>query len=285
MLFSQINPYIRYARLLNVNINSGFDKVIALDARLFYTLDGHGKISVKNKEYEMLPSSLIIINSGTPYKIINSEDAARYIAINFDYTQNANFYNTPIAPVAPDAFKKEMLLDLCTFDDAKELSDVLYIRQIPLLCKNLNTIINEHMQKLLYFENRSGHILAQCLSDSMRFLQIGSADIQKENANRILAYIHENFCESLSNHSIGKFFGYHPNYISSLVRRLTGMPIHQYIIHVRLTNAANLLENTTLSCDEIAQMCGFCDLAHFSRCFKKHFSLSPNEYRKRKEEP
>ena len=279
MLFCDVNPYIRYARLLSVNENSHFDEVVGLDTRLFYTLDGHGKINVKNKEYEMLPSSLIIINSGTPYNVIKSENCVSYIAINFDYTQSASIYNTPISPTSPDTFKKEMLLDYCTFDDAPELSEVLYIQQIPALGKKLNTIINEHIQKLLYYENRSGHILGQCLSESMRFLQIGSADIQKENANRILSYIHENFRENLSNLSIGDFFGYHPNYISSLVRRLTGMPVHQYIIHVRLMNAANLLENTLLSCDEIALLCGFCDLAHFSRCFKKHFGVNPSKYR------
>ena len=127
--------------------------------------------------------------------------------------------------------------------------------------------------------HRSGHILAQCLSESMRFLKIGSTDMKKETANHILSYMHENFSENLTNHSIGSYFGYHPNYISSLIKRLTGMPIHQYIIHIRLTSAANLLENTALSCDEIAQKCGFCDLAHFSKCFKNHFGVNPSKYR------
>ena len=90
MLFSQINPYIRYARILSLNKNSHYDNVIPVDARLFYTFSGYGKINVKNKEYEMSASSLIIINSGTPYKIITPENYVNYIAINFDYTQNAN---------------------------------------------------------------------------------------------------------------------------------------------------------------------------------------------------
>ena len=135
------------------------------------------------------------------------------------------------------------------------------------------------MQKLLYYENSSGHILAQCLAESMKALKIGTDDIQKETADKILSYIHEKSNQNLTNHSIGTFFGYHPNYISSLVNRLTGMPIHQYIIHVRLMNAANYLENTILSCDEISQLCGFCDSAHFSRCFKKHFGISPSKYK------
>ena len=172
-----------------------------------------------------------------------------------------------------------MLLDFQTFDDAAELSEILYIKEIPFLRKKLTAIITEHTQKLLFYENNSSHILAQCLSEGMRLLKIGGDDTQKGIANHILAYIHENFSQNITNRSIGTFFGYHPNYISTLVNRLTGMPLHQYIIRVRLTNAVNFLENTSYSCDEIAQLCGFCDSAHFSRCFKNHFGVSPSKYK------
>ena len=196
MLFSQINPYIRYARILSLNKNSHYDNVIPVDARLFYTFSGYGKINVKNKEYEMSASSLIIINSGTPYKIITPENYVKYIAINFDYTQNANTYSTPTAPVLSDIFKEEMLLDYCTFYDEPQLCDALYIKQIPSLGKILNTIVNEYTQKLLYYESKISHLLAQSLSDVMRFSHIGHTDTQKENANRIISYIHENFCKN-----------------------------------------------------------------------------------------
>ena len=40
MLFSEINPYVRYARYLNLDKNSLFDEWVALDARLFYIING-----------------------------------------------------------------------------------------------------------------------------------------------------------------------------------------------------------------------------------------------------
>ena len=279
MLFSEINPYIRYARLLNVDKTFPFGASVPLDARLFYTLDGHGTIIVKNKEYEMPTFSLVVINSGIPYKIIGSEKPVTYIAINFDYTREEARQSIPVPPVDAENFCKEMLINPCIFEDSPELSEVLYIKHIPALQKKLSTILNEQMQKLLYYENRIGYILAQCLTDSMRFFRIGGIYTEKETASQILSYIHENFSENITNYSIGNYFGYHPNYISFLVKHLTGFPIHQYIIHLRLRKAANLLEDTTLSCDEIALSCGFCDCAYFSRYFKKHFGVSPSKYR------
>ena len=85
--------------------------------------------------------------------------------------------------------------------------------------------------------------------------------------------------EGITNSSMGGVFGYHPNYISALIKKKTGMPIHQYIIYVRLLNAASLLENTALSVNEIAISCGFYDIAYFSKYFKKYFGVSPSEYR------
>ena len=280
MFFSEVHPYVRYARLVKVDENTYFRDCVPLDARLFYTIDGFGKINVKNKEYEMPPFALIIINSGVPYKIIGSENPVTYIAVNFDYTREEARQSIPVPPVDADKFCKEMLINPCIFEDSEELSEVLYIKQIPSLRKKINAVLNEHMQKLLYYETASGHLLAQCLTESMRFLQIGSFRSEKETADRILSYIHENYQKNLTNETVGGFFGYHPNHISFLVKHLTGMPLHRYVIHLRLMNAVSFLENTSLSCEEIALACGFCDSAYFSRYFKKHFGVSPSKYRR-----
>jgi YesN/AraC family two-component response regulator len=136
------------------------------------------------------------------------------------------------------------------------------------------------MQKLLYYEQKTGHLLAECIADSMRFYQTGSTQPEQEASNRILWYIHEHFRERMTNDTIAAEFGYHPNYVSYMVKRATGMPVHRYVLHVRLMNAANLLENTAVSIGEIAAACGFCDTAYFSGYFKKHFGISPSKYRK-----
>jgi len=279
MFFYEINPFVRYIRNLNLIKDSYFEEVVALDARLFYCIGGYGKIVIENTEYLMSPHSLIIINSGVPYKILPPEKHADYIAVNFDFTQNANKHGNPVSPVIKTIFKKEMLLDCNTFEDAKELSKVFYIKEIPVISKDLKTISDEHMQKLLYYELRSGHILAKILTESLRFSKLCNITSKKDNATSMLCFIHENYQKNLTYQSLGNQFGYHPNYMSFMIKKLTGMTLHRYLTHVRLTNAAYLLENTSLSCNEIAETCGFVDSSHFSRCFKNHFGTSPSGHR------
>ena len=173
-----------------------------------------------------------------------------------------------------------MLIDYNTFSDAEALSNFLYIEKIGNIQKKLDSIIRECTQKLLFYESKSGHLLADCITASIRIKEIGDTSQRDEFINQIISYIHNNYNENITNQSIGKTFNYHPNYVSSLIKRITGMPLHKYIIHVRLMNSINLLENSVLPVSEIATTCGFCDTAYFSGYFKKYFGTSPSNYRK-----
>ncbi|MDZ7345304.1 MAG: helix-turn-helix transcriptional regulator, partial [candidate division KSB1 bacterium] len=55
----------------------------------------------------------------------------------------------------------------------------------------------------------------------------------------------------------------------------------EFIIHMRLKRAAQLLKNSDMNISEIAYMLGFCDHAHFTRHFRRAFNCTPKEYRKR----
>ena len=264
---------------MNITEKSSYKEVIPLDARLFYTVEGYSKIKVADAEYEMLPHSLLILNSGVPYRLMTPQLSVNYIAVNFDYTQNAAHWSIPIVPVPTDQFQEKMLVDPNCFDDTQALSTVFYIKDIPIIQDTLTAVVKEHMEKLLYFEQRSSHLLADCIAQSLRFQQISSISHNKSSSNRILAYIHLHYQEDLTNQSIGQVFGYHPNYVSVLVKHLTGEPLHRYIIHVRLMNAKALLENPALSINQIAAACGFGDAAYFSACFKQYFGISPSKYR------
>ena len=281
MLLSQIHPYIRYARYLNLDEKTSFGEVIAPDARFFHTVSGCGKIKVAGEEYEMTPTATLVVRAGMPYRIETPDAAVKYIVFNFDFTQNARAHSLPIIPKPASEFKREMILDPQDFEDADVLSGVLYVRRMDAIQKYLLEILSEQTEKLLYYEEKSGYILARCIAECLRQKQIGMSNKERDTFARILSYVHEHFHEDLSNLFIAKKFSYHPNYVSLAIKRMTGVSLHQYVIHLRLLRSAELLENTGLPLFEIASKCGFCDQAYFSQCFKKHFSVSPSAYRER----
>jgi signal transduction histidine kinase/DNA-binding response OmpR family regulator len=59
---------------------------------------------------------------------------------------------------------------------------------------------------------------------------------------------------------------------------LTDMTVKEFIRHIRLKRAAQLLVQQKLNVSEIAYDVGFKDLSHFRKCFKREFGMSASEY-------
>lgn len=52
-----------------------------------------------------------------------------------------------------------------------------------------------------------------------------------------------------------------------------------YLIQLRLSQAAHLLESTDKMIIEVAEECGFRNLSNFNRLFKQHVGKLPSEVR------
>jgi signal transduction histidine kinase/DNA-binding response OmpR family regulator/ligand-binding sensor domain-containing protein len=65
------------------------------------------------------------------------------------------------------------------------------------------------------------------------------------------------------------------------VKSISGFSMNEFITHVKLKRAAQLLVESEMNISEIAYSLGFCDHAHMSRHFRKAFGYPPKEYRKR----
>ncbi|WP_446919660.1 helix-turn-helix transcriptional regulator, partial [Klebsiella pneumoniae] len=54
--------------------------------------------------------------------------------------------------------------------------------------------------------------------------------------------------------------------------------------YIKLEKARSLLVSTSLSINEISQMCGYPSLQYFYSVFKKEYDVTPKEYRDRHSE-
>ncbi|PHP53051.1 AraC family transcriptional regulator [Actinomyces ruminis] len=59
--------------------------------------------------------------------------------------------------------------------------------------------------------------------------------------------------------------GYHPNYLSTLVRKETGKSFSQLVLQLRMERAALLVDRTTLAVEEIARNVGYSSTSNFYR--------------------
>ena len=83
----------------------------------------------------------------------------------------------------------------------------------------------------------------------------------------------------ISAKNIALAINYSESYIRHIFSEKSGENLSSFILKVRLSQAANMLLSTNQSVTSIAFECGLNDSNYFSTVFKKHFGLSPREYR------
>ena len=163
-----------------------------------------------------------------------------------------------------------------TFEDGND--KVIYISGVYNIEGEIDGIINEFSKRLLYYDIKNSAAMSLVLFDLRRRQLCGEPSRKDSRLDEILAYIDRNFFDELSNTRIAEVFSFHPNYVGEIIKRGTGMPLHKYLVHVRLLKALDMLDSGDGNVSCIAETCGFFDAAHFSRAFKKAFGDCPSRY-------
>jgi AraC-like DNA-binding protein len=109
--------------------------------------------------------------------------------------------------------------------------------------------------------------------------QSGSGDILRQ----IDDYINKNFATHINTQTLSRRFGFVPSYISKLFKQYKGMSPSEYLTHVRIEKAKELIRSVSdVNVADIAAAVGFSDPSYFSRLFRRMTGLLPTEYRNNK---
>ena len=98
---------------------------------------------------------------------------------------------------------------------------------------------------------------------------------------KALQYIKEHYTEGITVADVSKHINYSESYFGYAFKKKYKMTVSQYVRELQLAKSKDLLENTSFSVSSVASYVGFDDFNYFSALFKKHFGLSPKEYRKK----
>lgn len=112
--------------------------------------------------------------------------------------------------------------------------------------------------------------------------------VRKHSANqyspfiqKTTAYIDANLAGDLSLHTLATLQNLNASYLSALFHKETGKTLTDYVTARRMDAAGKLLRTTQLQVQTIAQHCGISDSNYFSKLFKKHYGLTPLQFRER----
>lgn len=97
--------------------------------------------------------------------------------------------------------------------------------------------------------------------------------------SEIIAYIERNY-KTATLESTACHFNFHPNYLSSVFKRLTGRRFIEFLQIEKLNSACSLLKSTNMPVEAVAMEVGYSNAHFFYQLFKKHYHTTPSQYRR-----
>jgi len=176
--------------------------------------------------------------------------------------------------------------------DANQLKNLcFYIVTIANICINAQNagfedIFGEGVsvwEKVLRFET-----VMDCKFWLRTFLCEVAEYIRKKNnendqflVRQIKDFISDNLNKSISLSMISSVVHYTPNYLNRIFKNAIGITITDYILEQKIEEAKKMLVMTDVRIRDIVDNLSYSHTAYFSKIFKKHTGMTPQEYRDR----
>lgn len=94
-----------------------------------------------------------------------------------------------------------------------------------------------------------------------------------------IKYIDSHFSDDIDCSEVAKKVSVSKFYLDHMFRKFVGIPLWEYVIIKRLFLVNEHLQNG-LSINEASYLAGFHNYSNFYRLYKKHFNMTPKEYKK-----
>jgi AraC-like DNA-binding protein len=112
--------------------------------------------------------------------------------------------------------------------------------------------------------------------------QLANAELR---VTRVVRLIERHTEARLTLGALAREAGLSPYHFLRTFYALTGVTPHQYVMRVRLRNAAVQLRSVPAPIIDIALQSGFGDVSNFNRAFRAEFGINPREYRRSRRSP
>jgi len=97
--------------------------------------------------------------------------------------------------------------------------------------------------------------------------------------SEVFQFIEANYHQPIGLNEVAQAVGYSSAYLTDLVRRQTGQPLHRWITRRRMAAACSLLLETNQSIEQIAEAIGYRYTGCFFRQFRISFGTTPQVWR------
>jgi AraC-like DNA-binding protein len=100
--------------------------------------------------------------------------------------------------------------------------------------------------------------------------------------NEVINYMDKHYAEKITIANLQKAAKMSERNLFRHFRNVFSISPNEYLHHIRVQHATELLLNTDKQISKIALECGYCDSNHFGKVFKKMVGATPKQFRRQK---
>ncbi|WP_169086022.1 AraC family transcriptional regulator [Paenibacillus sp. PL91] len=258
----------------SVGVNPTFQRLhwhMALEIN--YILKGSGYYLINGSRYDFQQGDIVLIRSNDLHRAFEAEDLVMNV-IMFDSAYLA----------LEQRYDAELLIP---FRETGLRFDNVLDRSHPMLAL-LGEIISD---MAVEFERKEPHFEVVVRARLMQFLAFVNRYFSKNNETGtpyargmetirgVLHDIEADISYPWTLKELAEAAHLSPSRFSTLFVQVVGTSPMDYLIQLRLSHAAHLLESSDKKIIEVAAECGFRNLSNFNRLFKQHVGKLPSELR------
>ncbi len=197
---------------------------------------------------------------------------------------------------AQDAVKIEKCLDMVF---SKIIDDKLSYNSVQMICAELINIVNRVARetdidiKRVYCNKDIPYDSVKKLETLIEMREwilksyskladiIGEAKASanySEYTKKAISYIQKNYTKNVSLNEVAEYIGINSSYLSRVFKEDSGMGFVEYLNHIRVSYAKQIIETRNLKLKDIVKEVGFNNYTYFFKVFKDVLNVTPVEY-------
>ena len=243
------------------------------DYELFVVTEGTLYISYQGETFTVETGDFLLLPPGGIRKGVRPSDCSFYW-LHFVTGQN------PCPKEIPDALLLAYIVTSSKTIPVPRHGSIPNLEKVVILMKQLQDEVKNNYPACGLNAMTTSILMELYGQYYIRAQRVSSIkDVQKQLYYDIVDYIKLNVSKNLKVAEIAAHFGYNQKYLSHLFASITGTPLKQFILSIKIDAANFMLTDTNKSISQISRELGFLDNHNFTRTYKSVTGLSPSEYR------
>ena len=243
------------------------------EVEFIYIKKGHLTISIEEQTFHAGPEDLFCVNTGELHFMECDDMSVEYYTILF--------------PLEFISFQTKDALDEEVFQPLRQkqlfFPTILESEKSKEIIKWIEPLILINQKKVTGYQLRTKIMLLEMMEFLLKencFLMsnyVDNSGVQRD----MIAFVQKHYSEKVSLAMLAKEFHLSEKYVSWYFKEHFSISFMQYVLHLRMSKAKDILLTTDLSITEVALSCGYQSVNLFIRNFKDMYGVTPLQYKKR----